>query len=272
MNPFFPSSPVPSLWFLLVPLTVVSVWSRRVSFPLLTLSHSQILKKASFLLWLIRVSSSEPSIAVSESVTLPVEGDALTLQCNLTSANDVHQESFWMKNGEEIPDTRSPNKNTEYRSDPQQSLMRQCGREWWSTVWRGFIPAGFMFYRLHRPRADDAGVYMCVYSFEMAPPGNATIEVKCRCRLWTTGMFDGFKAALQKSPIKKARVAWSVQPCDGDLWFQTAPCASLGQPAPLTPPSNQWWAQWQQMASCLSNGRGLCFHRKICWAFSALAN
>lgn len=86
-------------------------------------------KKASFLLWLIRVSSSEPSIAVSESVTLPVEGDALTLQCNLTSANDVHQESFWMKNGEEIPDTRSPNKNTEYRSDPQQSLMRQCGRE-----------------------------------------------------------------------------------------------------------------------------------------------
>uniref|UniRef100_A0A3P8VYG4 Neuroplastin a n=1 Tax=Cynoglossus semilaevis TaxID=244447 RepID=A0A3P8VYG4_CYNSE len=88
----------------------------------------------------------KPSIAVSESVTLPVEGDALTLQCNLTSANDVHQESFWMKNGEEIPDTRSPNKNTEYR--------------------------------LHRPRADDAGVYMCVYSFEMAPPGNATIEVK----------------------------------------------------------------------------------------------
>uniref|UniRef100_A0A672FQY0 Neuroplastin a n=1 Tax=Salarias fasciatus TaxID=181472 RepID=A0A672FQY0_SALFA len=71
----------------------------------------------------------------------------LTLQCNLTSAHSMHQESYWMKNGEEIPETRSPNRNTEYR-------------------W------GFIFPQY------DAGLYMCVYTFDMAPPGNATIEVK----------------------------------------------------------------------------------------------
>lgn len=93
-------------------------------------------------------SQSEPSIAFSDHVTLPLEGHSppFTLQCNLTSAHSAHLESYWMKNGEEIPETRSPNKNTEYR--------------------------------LIKPRADNAGVYMCVYTFEMSPPANATIEIK----------------------------------------------------------------------------------------------
>ncbi|XP_056244251.1 neuroplastin a isoform X2 [Seriola aureovittata] len=91
-------------------------------------------------------SQNEPSITASEHNTLPVEGDALTLQCNLTSAHSAHEESYWMKNGEEIPETRSSNRNTEYR--------------------------------LNKPRGDDAGVYMCVYTFLMAPPANATIEIK----------------------------------------------------------------------------------------------
>ncbi|XP_058501572.1 neuroplastin a isoform X1 [Solea solea] len=91
-------------------------------------------------------SQNEPSIATSEQITLPVEGNVLMLQCNLTAANGVHEESYWMKNGEEIQETRSPNKNTEYR--------------------------------LNKPRADDAGLYMCVFTFEMGLPGNATIEVK----------------------------------------------------------------------------------------------
>ncbi|XP_022611724.1 neuroplastin-like isoform X2 [Seriola dumerili] len=91
-------------------------------------------------------SQNEPSITASEHNTLPVEGDALTLQCNLTSAHSAHEESYWMKNGEEIPETRSSNRNTEYR--------------------------------LNKPRGDDAGVYMCVYTFQMAPPANATIEIK----------------------------------------------------------------------------------------------
>ncbi|XP_018521929.1 neuroplastin isoform X1 [Lates calcarifer] len=91
-------------------------------------------------------SQNEPSIAASEHATLPVEGDVLTLQCNLTTHHDIHKESYWMKNGELIPDTRNENKNTEYR--------------------------------LNKPRGDDAGVYMCVYTFDLAPSANATIEVK----------------------------------------------------------------------------------------------
>uniref|UniRef100_A0A3B4ZVN5 Neuroplastin a n=1 Tax=Stegastes partitus TaxID=144197 RepID=A0A3B4ZVN5_9TELE len=89
------------------------------------------------------VSVTEPSITASEHATLPVEGDSLMLQCNLTSAHSAHVDSYWMKNGEEISETRSTNKNTEYK-----------------------------------PRGDDAGLYMCVYTFETAPAANATIEVK----------------------------------------------------------------------------------------------
>ncbi|XP_053175794.1 neuroplastin a isoform X2 [Scomber japonicus] len=93
-------------------------------------------------------SQNEPSIAASEHTTLPSEGHSppFTLQCNLTSSFGTHEESYWMKNGEEILDTRSPNKNTEYK--------------------------------LVKPRGDDAGLYMCVYTFDKSPPANATIEVK----------------------------------------------------------------------------------------------
>ncbi|KAK2842430.1 hypothetical protein Q5P01_012630 [Channa striata] len=91
-------------------------------------------------------SETEPGILASDSTILPVEGDSLTLQCNLTNAHSAPKENYWMKNGEEIQGTRSTNNNTEYR--------------------------------LHRPRGDDAGVYMCVYTFQMAPSVNATIEVK----------------------------------------------------------------------------------------------
>ncbi|XP_038582304.1 neuroplastin-like [Micropterus salmoides] len=98
---------------------------------------------------IVLIPRFKPSIIASDHITLPVEGDTFTLQCNLTNAHSVHMESYWMKNGEEIPGTHTQNKNTEYRRN--------------------------------KPRGDDAGVYMCVYTFDMTPSANATIEVKCRC-------------------------------------------------------------------------------------------
>lgn len=73
-------------------------------------------------------SQNEPSIAASEHITLPVEGESLTLQCNLTSAHSTAQESFWMKNGEEIPETRDSSKNTEYRYRWSAFFMSARGR------------------------------------------------------------------------------------------------------------------------------------------------
>ncbi|XP_067235773.1 neuroplastin a isoform X2 [Chanodichthys erythropterus] len=93
-------------------------------------------------------AQNEPSIDSSDHMILPVgyHIPPITLQCNLTAFQNAHQETFWMKNGEEIADTRGVAKNTEYK--------------------------------LNKPRPDDAGEYMCVYTFESAPPANATIEVK----------------------------------------------------------------------------------------------
>ncbi|KAG7268909.1 hypothetical protein CRUP_021804 [Coryphaenoides rupestris] len=64
-------------------------------------------------------SQNEPSIASSEHITLPTDAYSppITLQCNLSSAHTIHQESFWMKNGEEIEETRTVNKNTEYNRE-----------------------------------------------------------------------------------------------------------------------------------------------------------
>ncbi|XP_036441118.1 neuroplastin b isoform X3 [Colossoma macropomum] len=93
----------------------------------------------------------KPKINASDQEILPPkkpqeDNPPITLQCNLTNSHNTHQESFWMKNGEEIPNTRKGLKNTE--------LI------------------------LSKPRADDAGEYMCVYTFDMAPNANASIEVK----------------------------------------------------------------------------------------------
>ncbi|XP_038854498.1 neuroplastin-like [Salvelinus namaycush] len=90
----------------------------------------------------------KPSINSSDHIMLPTDRHSLpiTLQCNLTSAHSAHIESFWMKNGEEIQETRGERANTEYY--------------------------------LKKPRGEDAGEYMCVYTFDQAPSANATIEIK----------------------------------------------------------------------------------------------
>lgn len=58
---------------------------------------------------------SEPLINASDHLTLLTDyhGPPVTLQCNLTSTYN-QQESFWMKNGEEIQGTRTELKAIEY--------------------------------------------------------------------------------------------------------------------------------------------------------------
>lgn len=92
----------------------------------------------------------EPKINASDQIVLTVDGSIkpVTLQCNLTSAHTPHKESFWMKNDHEITNTRTEHRHTTYR--------------------------------ITKPRADDSGEYMCVYTFDMAPNANATIEVKAK--------------------------------------------------------------------------------------------
>lgn len=110
-----------------------------------------------------------------------MEGDLLTLQCNLTSVHGVPQESFWMKNGEEILETRSSNRNAEYRSVPVRVRV-------------GSLPAHVtpsLVCRLSKPKGEHAGVYVCVFTFQDAPPANVSIEVRCRCR------FVGLEATVE---------------------------------------------------------------------------
>ncbi|XP_052437503.1 neuroplastin-like isoform X2 [Carassius gibelio] len=91
----------------------------------------------------------KPRINASDQEILqPKSGQELpiTLQCNLTNSHSTHRETFWMKNGQEISNTRTEHKHTEFK--------------------------------LSKPRTDDSGEYMCVYTFKSAPNANASIEVK----------------------------------------------------------------------------------------------
>lgn len=59
---------------------------------------------------------AEPKINSSDQITL-ADGalKPVTLLCNLTTFQTPHKESFWMKNGQEIPNTRTELMNTEHR-------------------------------------------------------------------------------------------------------------------------------------------------------------
>ncbi|KAJ8002572.1 hypothetical protein DPEC_G00160300 [Dallia pectoralis] len=90
----------------------------------------------------------KPSIISSEDITLLSDQQAppITLQCNLTSSHSSIVSSFWMKNGEEIPETRGIKNAIEYY--------------------------------LVKPKGAEAAEYMCVYTYDMAPSVNATINIK----------------------------------------------------------------------------------------------
>ncbi|XP_016306506.1 neuroplastin-like isoform X3 [Sinocyclocheilus anshuiensis] len=123
----------------------------------------------------------KPSIESTDHMILPMgyHSPPITLQCNLTASQSKHHESFWMKNGEEIPDTRGNDKSTEYK--------------------------------LNKPRPEDSGEYMCVYTFDSAPAANATIEVKAAPDI------TGHKRSENKNEGEKAVVY----------------CKSVGYPYPM---------------------------------------
>nr|XP_028562854.1 neuroplastin isoform X2 [Podarcis muralis] len=84
--------------------------------------------------------------ASNDTIIIPQSTPPITLQCNLTTFPSPLTDSYWVKNGVEISDTRENTDTTQYR-----------------------IP---------KPRADDSGEYLCVFVFAGSPVANATIEVK----------------------------------------------------------------------------------------------
>ncbi|XP_077174501.1 neuroplastin isoform X1 [Paroedura picta] len=90
----------------------------------------------------------KPGINATEDVLIPSQSpSAIVLQCNLTSLPSSLSYSYWVKNGEEISGSR---KNGETSTE----------------------------HRIPKPRAEDSGEYVCVFTFASSPVANATIEVR----------------------------------------------------------------------------------------------
>ncbi|KAF4081427.1 hypothetical protein AMELA_G00161090 [Ameiurus melas] len=142
---------------------------------------------------------AEPLITASDHVTLSTDfhGTSITLQCNLTSSPQNQIENYWMKNGKEIQDTRhSYQRATEYI--------------------------------INKPRADDAGEYMCVYTFdstfEFGPTANATIEVKAAPDITghtrSENKNEGEHALLYCKSVGYPNPIWSWRKLDSNGFFE----------------------------------------------------
>lgn len=131
----------------------------------------------------------KPKINASDQVILPTPPEThgmpppplppIILQCNLTTTHNTLHQSFWMKNGVEIDNTRKETIDTEHK--------------------------------LNKPRAEDAGEYMCVYTFDMTPNANASIEVKAAPEI------TGHKRSENKNEGENAKLH----------------CKSVGYPYPV---------------------------------------
>ncbi|XP_053498269.1 neuroplastin a isoform X2 [Ictalurus furcatus] len=137
---------------------------------------------------------AEPLITASDHVTLSTDfhGTSVTLQCNLTSSPLTQSESYWMKNGKEIQGTRTDLRATEYI--------------------------------ITKPRADDAGEYMCVYTFDLGPSANATIEVKAAPDITghtrSENKNEGEHALLYCKSVGYPNPIWSWRKLDSNGFFE----------------------------------------------------
>ncbi|KAM3625875.1 uncharacterized protein V6R79_019045 [Siganus canaliculatus] len=131
----------------------------------------------------------KPKINASDQIILSADGSGktVTLQCNLTTSQTPHKESFWMKNGQEIPNTRTDR--------------------------------GSIVYRIFKPRADDSGEYMCVFTFNMAPNANASIEVKAKPDIIghkrSENKNEGENAMLYCKSVGYPHPTWTWRKVDG---------------------------------------------------------
>ncbi|XP_060115805.1 neuroplastin isoform X1 [Heteronotia binoei] len=90
----------------------------------------------------------KPGINATEDLIIPRQNPSvIVLQCNLTSLPSPLRSSYWVKNGEEI---------SSIGKSPETSIE----------------------YRILKPRTEDSGEYVCVFTFEGSPVANATIEVR----------------------------------------------------------------------------------------------
>uniref|UniRef100_A0A3Q2V168 Neuroplastin b n=2 Tax=Haplochromini TaxID=319058 RepID=A0A3Q2V168_HAPBU len=134
-------------------------------------------------------AASKPKINASDQTILTADTSSkqVILQCNLTTAHTRHKESFWMKNGQDIPNTRTEQKDT--------------------------------IYRINKPRADDSGEYMCVYTFDTAPNANATIEVKAKPDITghkrSENKNEGENATLYCKSVGYPHPTWTWRKMDG---------------------------------------------------------
>ncbi|XP_053279604.1 neuroplastin b isoform X2 [Pleuronectes platessa] len=139
-------------------------------------------------------AQNEPKIDASDQIILSADtsGKPVTLQCNLTTAHTPHKESFWMKNGREITNTRTDQMNTSHR--------------------------------IIKPRADVSGEYMCVFTFDMAPNANATIEVKAKPDITghkrSENKNEGENATMYCKSVGYPHPTWTWRKVDGTSYME----------------------------------------------------
>lgn len=84
------------------------------------------------MIWFDCLCLSEPKINASDQIILPLDGSIkpVWLKCNLTTAQTPHKDSFWMKNGQEITNTRTEQRNTAYRWQTLTLSLFNYFRDW----------------------------------------------------------------------------------------------------------------------------------------------